>query len=145
MSVRVTPRCNAVDTDVALDLNSLASDRGHPIDGKFAGWITDTGWLTGDADHRAGVEDDAAALCTHDLNCRLDGIEQCVYVEVHNACKVLRLVVLQLGALGYTGVVDQNIQSAVLFADLGDGFAPSLRNRSGLATFLLRPNPGSLL
>ena len=112
--------CHRIDADViAPQLARQAA--GHTVDGKLAGGVAHAGRLPVQADHRAGVDDVAAALRLHTRGSRTAAVEHGGHVQPHNFFKRFGGVVVQRLTRRNARVVDKDVDPAKGFFDLGKG------------------------
>ena len=111
---------NGVDTDV-VGAEFTGEGFGEAVDGEFGGGVAAAGGLAVKADHRTGVQDDAATLGFHkgcgSLGTGKNGFE----VEVDDGVKGGLVVVVEGFAGGDAGVVDEDVEVAVVVDEVLEG------------------------
>ena len=94
---------------------------GQAVDGEFAGRIAHAGGLAVDADHRAGVDDRAAALRLHNRRDGAAAVEHGRHVQIHDVFERGRVILVERLARGNARVVHQNVDAAKGLGDLRHG------------------------
>ena len=102
----------------ALGAEFAAPGLGEADHAELAGGVVGLAEVAVDADHRAGVENHAAALRHHGVGHGLGAMEHAAQVDVDHAVELLQRHLLQPRILGDASVVHQHVDAAKAFHHL---------------------------
>ena len=111
---------DGVDADV-VGAEFAGEGFGEAVDGEFGGGIAAAGGLAVKADHRASVQDDAAALSFHEGCGGFGAGKNGFKIEVDDGVEGGFVVVIEGFAGGDAGVVDQDVKVAVVVNEVLEG------------------------